>query len=154
MSRFLLLLAVGCAGKQAVATTMPPIDELEVRVDHVELGTKCAPPCSGGHAFLSLRNGTQPAKVRVLRVTISGELVVGAHAPAIEEQDRYEPWNETVGAEDAMWIRYDLDRVDWDHFAKPQLVRAISVIVEVDGRERVFGVPSGDPVSIDDFAAF
>lgn len=133
---------------------MPPVDDLEVRVDHVDLGARCTTPPCVGHAFLKLRAGTHPAKVRLLGVTIAGHgrsYTIGSSVPSIwASEDTYEPWNETIGADDAMWIRYDLERVDWDHFGGDE-VRVISVLVEVDGRARVFSLPErGDPV--DDFA--
>lgn len=153
MSRALCLLLLGCAGPRVVDAPTPPADDLEIRIDHVDLG---APGGSTGHAFLSLRNGTHASNVRVVGVQIAGRtgstFMLGSREPSIlASEDAYETWNEAIGAEDAMWIRYALERVDWDHFGgRVDQVRAISVIVEVDGRERVFSVPPRESSASDD----
>lgn len=143
-----LLLLVGCAGKPAVAT-VAPLDDIEISVIHVDLGT----PGNSGHAFLKLRNGTQPAKVRVVGVEIAGgtgsTFLVRSTEPSLLDVDDYKPWNEQIGSEDAMWIRYSLEGVDWDHFGDRDVV-PLSVTVEVDGRARVFSVPRRERQIVDD----
>jgi len=146
-----LLLLVGCAGK-AVEAPVPPLDDVEVRVDSVWLGGRCtgASKCSESSARLSLRSAASPAKVRLVSVTVgkgSGRSQdLAAHTPTVwTSSGRYEAWNETIAGDEVMAIEYGLTRVDWDQFVDDNdHVRATDAVLEIDGRVRVFGIPARD----------
>lgn len=159
MSRASLLLLLGaCAGARPVETPVPPVDEVEIRVDHVGIGEPCTTvTCATPSVSLSLRSGTKPSTVRLLRVSITGpqgrSLDLPAQKPAVfTSAGIYAPWNERIGADEVMAIHYDLARVDWDHFDDALSVHPVSLVIEVDGRVRVFGVPTREERAIvDDF---
>ena len=160
----ILLVVVGCAGsKRTVA--MPDEDdepeELQVSVESVGIGDPCAgqPTCATPIVRVHLRNGIHRATVRVRSVTVRGSegrtLTLPASKPTVfNSRGDYEPWNETIGPDEVMDIEYSLARVDWDHFTDRADVRATSVVIEIDGRERVFSAPEQRGIeSIDDEVA-
>ncbi len=156
----MLLVVVGCAGsKRTIAAPDHEAEpaELQVLVESVGIGDPCAgqPTCAVPMIRVRLHNGPDRATVRVRSVTVTGSegrtLTLPASKPTVfNSRGDYEPWNEMIGPEEVMDIEYSLARVDWDHFTDRADVRATSVIIEIDGRERVFSPPERRDIEVID----